>query len=261
MNKLILSEPDIANLRNSGALLVWAYCRVSTPRDQRPERQLELCVEWAKRETAARSAQGQSAVVVVGTSWEEGVSGLKTWALERAQFQSACASAKQHGCAAIVIEQRDRFSRRDPEEATWEKVEVKRRFDLAIWTADMSLREQATSFGGVVQFWKQTAGNDAMNTHAPRVKSGVALRRRLGLAVGGQTQAKVDDALVALVKRLHAENPAFGLRKLAHAASKERGAFDVDPSGPAFRRRRVSHTTVERLLRGQTWHQRERSAP
>lgn len=218
---------------------VWRYVRVSTSdKGQDPKRQEQMTDAWSAREGPR----------IVGTTVDEGTSATFTDPFERENFRAACREAKAHACAGIVAETVDRVCGQGSDELGWTRYELKRRFGLQLFLADVPLSMHGTLGGNVTTTANAEVRRERIALDRRRIREGIASRRARGLPVGGATQSKVSEEFVLLVAQIHDENPRWGLRRIAHEASKRRGWTGVSDS-PEQRARRVTHGTVAKALR------------
>ena len=211
------------------------YCRTSTDdRGQVPERQMEIIRPWAERE----------GVTLLDPEIDEGTSASKTNPFDRKKFLAACERAKAAGADAIVVECSDRFSREGSKVDAWAEVELERRFGLRLLRADKPLAQHDTMVGNVGDAIHAEGARGWVREHAKKVRSGMANAKKKGAHVG-RPRKDLSSAELALVDSLRARGK--GWRAIAHAVSRERGAFDV--ADPAARRARtVSHMHVRRTV-------------
>jgi DNA invertase Pin-like site-specific DNA recombinase len=211
------------------------YLRVSTDdKGQDPERQLEIIGPWAERE----------GVTLLDVVVDEGTSATKTDPFERPRFIEACEQARAAGAMAIVVECSDRFSRQGAKLDAWAEVELERRYGLKLYRADKPLAQHDTMVGNVGDAIHAEGARGWVREHAKKVRSGMANAKTKGIHVG-RPRKDLSAEELTLVDSLRAEGK--GWRAIAHAVSRERGAFDV--ADPAVRRERtVSHMHVRRTV-------------
>jgi len=219
---------------------VWRYRRVSTSdKGQDPKRQFILTDEWVAREKMR----------IVGDTEDMGTSATFTSPFERSRFIEACEGARAAGCRGLLAESVDRVCGQGSDELGWTRIELRRRYGLELFFADVPLALHGTLGGNVTATANAEVRRERIAGDRRKMREGIQTKRRdKGLPVGGQAQMKMKPDLVGLVAQVHAENPRWGLRLIAHEVSARRGAFLPSLSERERRRRKVTHETVRKAL-------------
>ena len=212
-----------------------AYLRVSTDdRGQDPERQLITIRPWCERE----------GVDLLDVIPDEGTSATRTNPFQRPRFIIACERAKSLGATAIVVEVTDRWGRQGSKEDAWAEVELRRRYNLALYRADKSVSQHGTMIGNTIDALKAEGAHEWVSEHRRKVKTGMENAMKKGIHVGRPPKELTEEEL-ALVTEMR--SAGTGWRRIAHVISKGRGAFDV--ADPKKRRERsVTHMLLKRRV-------------
>jgi len=212
------------------------YLRVSTDdKGQNPERQHDVIRPWAERE----------GVFLLKPVVDEGTSATKTNPFERPKFLEACEVAAKAGADAIVIETVDRLTRQGTAIFGWVQVELRARYGLGLYLADVPLVIQEQLGGEILAAAKAALGREAMRQHSARVRSGMATAAKAGKKFG-RPPKELTDVELDMALRMRAEGK--GAPSIALAVSRSRGALDVADVG-ARRRLSISANTVRKALK------------
>lgn len=214
--------------------LVVPYLRVSTDdKGQDPQRQMLAIAPWAQRE----------GYTVLEPSVDEGTSASKVPALKRPIFIEACERAKA-ARAAIIMEGPDRFSRQDPDVAVWEKVEVERRYGVALLFACMDFNMQTSPLGKVFLFFHQATGHIWVEEHRKKVLSGNVRARARGQRLGRAPKV-VSFEEEQQIEAWRAEKPPVGWETIANRVSLQRVPQPLTDKKEE-RRRKISASALKR---------------
>lgn len=216
-----------------------AYLRVSTDEErQDPERQLQAIEEWCDRER----------VELVDSVSEAASSKEQPNPLERNGFQRAVEAAHSHEADAIIVEQRDRFSRDEARLVVHYSVLLEERHGLNLWVASRPLEAQDKLVGSILDTAESAMAHRENEERARRVSEGMQRAKEEGDPIGRPPALSAEEARWA--RKHHDPDNGLGYRTLARLISKARGAFRT--SKPKVRdEREVHYKTVQAAIRGQ----------
>lgn len=253
------------DLAEGFAFSVARYRRVSTDdKGQDPRRQFIATDAWAERER----------VRVLLDVGDEGTSATFTNPFERPAFVRLCEEASAAGCRGILAESPDRVCGGGADELGWTRFELRRRYRLELFFADVPLALHGTVGGNVVSTTSADVRRDRVALDRKRMKEGIDLRRETcecdhmreahaeggacarcsckafrGKPVGGAaSRFKLDEETVDMIREVALEHPTWGSRRIAGEVSARRGANVPSLSAKEARRRKITHETVRKAL-------------
>lgn len=214
-----------------------AYLRVSTDETrQDPERQRTAIDAWCENEN----------VDLVDTVSEEASSKKQPNPLDREGFRDAIEAATELEADAIVVEDRDRFSRDEARRVVYYQVLLEEQHGLDLWVASRPLDAQDKLVGSILDTAESAMAHRENEERSRRVSEGMQRAKENGKNIGRRPELSPQEVQQA---REMYEPGEVGYRSVAHELSKQRGAFDVADT-QRQEELRVSHMTVKRAVKG-----------
>lgn len=214
-----------------------AYLRVSTDEGrQDPERQRTAIDQWTEQED----------IGLAGAVGEEVSSKDQPNPLDRDGFQGAIERADEADADAIVVEDRDRFSRDEARRVIHYQVLLEERHGLDLWVASRPLDAQDKLVGSILDTAESAMSHRENEERARRVSEGMQRAKENGKNIGRKAELSPEE--VQQARELY-EPGEVGYRSVAHELSKRRGAFEVADTSRQ-EELRVSHMTVKRAVKG-----------
>lgn len=214
------------------------YCRVSTDEErQNPDRQVEAIEEWC----------GTEGVDLLDAVSEAASSKEQPSPFERDGFQKALRAAQSQDADALIVEDRDRFSRDEARRVVYYQVQLEERYGLDLWVASRPLDAQDEMVGAILDSAESAMAHRENEERARRVVEGMKQAQENGNPIGRKPE--LSDEEVRRARELYKPGEV-GYRSVAHALSEDRGAFDVADTSRQDELR-VSHMTVKRAVEGE----------